>query len=104
MTRREIEDYANTLGIHVATWSPGDGKARYRFFRRPGNDYFGPDNGFYTALGSGEAAMFLAGFAAGKVQESAPPDNTPCRECDLRAAHDAGEHTTSWDGCPVCEA
>jgi hypothetical protein len=24
------------------------------------------------------------------------------RAADLRAAHEAGEHTTSWDGCPDC--
>lgn len=44
-------------GWTVHTWSPGDGKTRYRFFwRAPSNQtYFGPDSGRFTVLGYGNA-------------------------------------------------
>lgn len=63
--KRDIEDRARQLGIHVSTWSPGDGVTRYRFFRGTA-DYFG-DYAIYTALGAKEARVFLAGFAAGSA-------------------------------------
>lgn len=48
--------------LWLATYSPGDGKTRYRFFTTPGNSYFGPANGTYTALGASEASAFLSGW------------------------------------------
>lgn len=57
----ELQDYAKGVGLHVATWSPGDGTTRYRFFDKPGNTYFGPDNGVYTALGIKDAWNYLYG-------------------------------------------
>ncbi len=66
MTRlQELQDYAKTAHLHVATWSPGDGTTRYRFFTKAGNTYFGPDNGIYTALGLKDAWNYLYGYAAG---------------------------------------
>lgn len=64
--RAELEAAARGVGLYVATWSPGDGVTRYRFFTRAGNSYFGPDNGIYTALGLKEAWTFVRGFAARK--------------------------------------
>jgi hypothetical protein len=57
----ELQDYAKGVGLHVATWSPGDGVTRYRFFEKAGNTYFGPDNGIYTALGLKDAWNYLYG-------------------------------------------
>lgn len=58
---QELQDYAKEMGLHVATWSPGDGTTRYRFFDKPGNTYFGPGSGIYTALGSKDAWNYLYG-------------------------------------------
>ena len=44
----------------MATYSPGDGVTRYRFFEKP-SDYFGPENGTYTALGLKEATIYARG-------------------------------------------
>lgn len=55
----ELREHAKTGGLHVATWSPGDGVTRYRFFEKPGNSYFGPDNGVCTALGLKQAWKYL---------------------------------------------
>ncbi len=62
----EFIEEARENGIFVDTYSPGDGITRYRFFKNPGNDYFGPDNGIYTALGRNEAVIFLTGWAMGR--------------------------------------
>lgn len=64
----ELEEYAKDAGLKVATWSPGDGQTRYRFFDKPGPNqtYFGPASGIYTALGLKEAWNFLYGYGAGK--------------------------------------
>lgn len=64
----EVKQAAQELGLFCATYSPGDGYTRYRFFRREGLDkgqsYFGPASGIYTALGRGEAMTWLAGYGA----------------------------------------
>ncbi len=65
MTRLEMSERAQDVGLHVRTWSPGDGVTRYRFFTDGNNGYFGPDNGIYTALGLAEACTFVRGFRAG---------------------------------------
>lgn len=57
-----LEDAANA-GLFVRTYSPGDGVTRYRFFTDPHNDYFGPANGIYTALGIKEAETFVRGYS-----------------------------------------
>lgn len=61
----ELQDYAKTVGLHVATWSPGDGTTRYRFFTKAGNTYFGPDSGIYTALGYKDALNYAYAYGAG---------------------------------------
>lgn len=50
---------AEQQGLWVATYSPGDGVTRYRFFDKPGNDYFGPGSGVCTELGLKRAHRFL---------------------------------------------
>ena len=55
----QLRAYAKDQGLHVATWSPGDGMTRYRFFDRPGNSYSGPDNGICTELGLKAAWKYL---------------------------------------------
>ncbi len=69
MTRNEMEERAEAMGVHVRTWSPGDGVTRYRFFTDPNNDYFGPDSGLYTALGLKEAITFIRGWGEAKAHE-----------------------------------
>ena len=62
MTRVEqLKQDCEAHGFFMAAWSPGDGVTRYRFFSKPGNDYFGPDNGDFTALGWKEATAYIAG-------------------------------------------
>ena len=55
----ELQRFARDANLYVATWSPGDGVTRYRFFDKPGNSYFGPDNGVCTELGLKKAWKFL---------------------------------------------
>lgn len=68
--RRDVlSEDARKSGYYVATYSPGDGKTRYRFFdladmARRGvstaeQDYFGPLNGIHTAVGLAAAKKFL---------------------------------------------
>lgn len=65
MTRVErLEQACKAAGFYVATWSPGDGKTRYRFFSEPGNSYCGPSNGAFTALGWREAVAYARGRGA----------------------------------------
>lgn len=51
----------------VETYSPGDGQTRYRFFHDapPKQNYFGPNNGAYTALGYAQAYTFAMGLRDG---------------------------------------
>jgi hypothetical protein len=71
MTRlQKLELDAHRAGFIVRTYSPGDGVTRYRFFRIDdcpkgvGQNYFGPANGTFTALGLKEARTFIAGASA----------------------------------------
>ena len=50
--------------FYVTRWCPGDGVARYRFFGKPGNGYFGPEDADYTALGWSEATAYATGRGA----------------------------------------
>lgn len=66
-------------GLRVATYSPGDGVTRYRFFRdgEPGVrvGYY-DDGSIYTALGAKEAISFVHGYSMGysdrREQEGRP--------------------------------
>lgn len=64
-TRLErLQEACKAVGLYVATWSPGDHAVRYRFFEEPGNGYFGPKSGIFTALGWQEACTFARGRGA----------------------------------------
>ena len=63
---QELQDRIKEHGLYVSTWSPGDGVTRYRFFDKPGNGYFGPGDGLFTALGRREAMGFVAGWVQGR--------------------------------------
>lgn len=64
---QELQDYAKSVGLTVATYSPGDGTTRYRFFDKPGpsQTYFGPASGMHTALGIKNAWNFVYSYGAG---------------------------------------
>jgi hypothetical protein len=63
----DLQDYAKTVRLTVATYSPGDGLTRYRFFDKPGpgQTYFGPASGIHTALGLKKAWDFVYSYSAG---------------------------------------
>ncbi len=60
----KISEYAESLGIHVSTWRPGDGVTRYRFHRES-SDY-NSGNAITTVLGRKDAETWLNGFKAGR--------------------------------------
>ena len=64
-TKSDLIERAQSLNLSVATWSPGDGMTRYRFFQDEDAEYFA-DEPLYTALGLKEAFTWLSGYAAGK--------------------------------------
>ena len=67
----DLQNDARAAGLRFATYSPGDGVTRYRFFREEDkSSYFGPSNGVYTALGIREARTWLAGVLRGRVLEN----------------------------------
>ncbi len=67
--QQELAREAQERGLIVMTYAPGDGVTRYRFFRVGAGggrqDYFGPEDGIYTALGLKEAYAFLHGYSHG---------------------------------------
>lgn len=67
MTKKEIKEMALARGIYCATYAPGDGVTRYRFFKEK-QDYFGGSgyDRLYTALGAKEAFVWLTGFQSGQ--------------------------------------
>jgi hypothetical protein len=75
-------------GYTVYTYSPGDGVTRYRFFKNAPakQDYFGPDNGIYTALGYAEAEAFASGLVSEadvnevEARRKRPPERPAARE------------------------
>jgi hypothetical protein len=67
---KRLSEFCKQAGFYVRTASPGDGVTRYRFFRVESdgstpNNYYGPANGVYTALGIKEALMFAEGLTHG---------------------------------------
>ena len=65
MTKLEqLSAACEKVALWVATYSPGDGVTRYRFFDKPGNSYFGPDNGLNTELGYKAACAYARGRGA----------------------------------------
>ena len=67
----KLRQFAASVGLHIATWAPGDGVTRYRFFTKP-TDYHAGD-GIYTALGLKEAWCFVRGYAASKTGAKGNP-------------------------------
>jgi len=65
-TRSEMGEVAKDHGLYISTYSPGDGLTRYRFFTNADDDYFGPGNGIYTALGLAEARTFVRSWQLSK--------------------------------------
>lgn len=64
MTRKgAVEELAESVGIHVSTWSPGDGATRYRFHR--GDFDYNAGNELATVLGRKNALMWLRAFKRG---------------------------------------
>jgi hypothetical protein len=59
----QLQAASERVGLHVETYSPGDGVTRYRFFvladMPVSQDYFGPTNGVHTALGIRQAESFV---------------------------------------------
>lgn len=66
-TRKELFLHANDAGFVIATWAPGDGVTRYRFFdARYGPTDYHAGHHFFTALGVAEAMTFVRGVKVGK--------------------------------------
>ena len=67
-----IEARADAAGLAVATWSPGDGATRYRFFKKapdakhPYADY-SEGGHLKTLMGKKEALAFIDGYSRGKA-------------------------------------
>jgi hypothetical protein len=73
LTRKErLIDDAARVGLHVRTWSPGDGVTRYRFFANAHNSYFGPEHGIATVLGIAAAERWIAAYMAGRAAQVSP--------------------------------
>jgi len=70
MQRQQLFNLADTVNVHIATWSPGDGVTRYRFIDKRSEpswcwDYDATSHPLYTALGLREASVWLLGYASG---------------------------------------
>lgn len=68
--RKTMFELADRVGVHISTYSPGDGVTRYRFTDKRSEpewnwDYFATSHPMYTALGLKEASTWLLGYAAG---------------------------------------
>jgi len=63
-TRNGLELEAKRFGLHIETYSHGDGFTRYRFFNSSQN--YGSGSEMYTALGTKEAWTYLTGFIQGR--------------------------------------
>ncbi len=60
-----VQEFADSVDLHVETWSPGDGVTRYRFHRRSDESY-NSGNEIATVLGRKAAMTFLRGVQAGR--------------------------------------
>lgn len=71
MTKNTVRELAQSLGLEVTTYSPGDGMTRYRFYipREDGISRDFQQGGaaqLSTCLGASKAAEWLNGFATGR--------------------------------------
>lgn len=65
--RTDVATAAANIGLHVSSWSPGDGVTRYRFSREE-QDYDASD-GLVTVAGRKDALLWLRGYRAGMMGE-----------------------------------
>jgi hypothetical protein len=73
----ELRQDCARVGLAFATYGPGDGITRYRFYvGQPGQDFHGCHS-IHTALGFKAAQTFAAGFVQGwyACQEGKTPQN-----------------------------
>ncbi|MGH9317729.1 MAG: hypothetical protein ACRD1P_11570 [Thermoanaerobaculia bacterium] len=75
--RGNLEDFARSIGLYLATWAPGDGVKRYRFFTKPSS--YDEGSGIYTAIGLKEAWCFVRGYAASKTGARGNPVSADAR-------------------------
>jgi len=61
--RKVFMEWAESLGLYIDDYAPGDGVTRYRVFTEK-KSYFAGD-GIFTALGLRELRIFLRGYSAG---------------------------------------
>jgi len=72
MQRNKLQDLADCVDVHIATWNPGDGVTRYRFIDKlaePDSQYWNYDaasHPLFTAHGLHEATVWLLGYSSGK--------------------------------------
>lgn len=66
----QMERAAREVGLYVATWAPGDGQTRYRFFTKSSS--YDEGDGIYTALGRGDAMNFIRAYGLGRGTKSNP--------------------------------
>jgi hypothetical protein len=69
-TKKEALKLAGVAGLHVETWSPGDGATRYRVFERPSAYHAGGE--LYTALGSRDLLSWVHGYLDGSGMKRWP--------------------------------
>lgn len=69
-TKKQMIFWAETNGLKVGEWAPGDGATRYRFeiATVPGAGDYSATNGIYTALGLAEARTFVKGWNRGRAE------------------------------------
>ena len=60
----KVETLAAEVGLHVSTWSPGDGTTRYRFHQK--QEDYNSGNAIKTVLGRKDAVLFLEGVREGR--------------------------------------
>jgi hypothetical protein len=61
---KQINKIANSYGLNLYTYSPGDGVTRYRFAEQfSGQTCYFSGNGLVTLLGRKEARLWLLGYA-----------------------------------------
>ena len=60
----KVETLAREVGLHVSTWSPGDGVTRYRFHREASDYNAGQE--VKTVLGAKDALLWLSGVREGR--------------------------------------
>ena len=60
----KVETLAAEVGLHVSTWSPGDGATRYRFHYQASDYNAGRE--VKTVLGRKDALLWLSGVREGR--------------------------------------